>query len=335
MKVKSKKWIIYSAIAIVVIVAIIFLSGMFAKQKKSSEKIIRAINPMIGNINVFISTTGVVQPKNRVEIKPAINGRVDNILVVEGDKVKKGQILAWMSSEDRAALLDAARSQGAETLKYWEDVYKPTPLIAPIDGEVIVRGVEPGQSVTTATAVLVISDRLIVVAQVDETDIGKVQIGQNAIVGLDAYPDVKARGKVDHISYESKTVSNVTIYEVDIVTDRIPSVFRSGMTADVRIEEKNKRGIMLLPSDAVKRDSKGSYVLLSNGDKSKPLRQDVVTGVSDVNNIEIISGLNMKDKIVVETKKFIAPQRDSGGSTSPFMPMGPRPRTQQRSSSRH
>jgi len=53
-------------------------------------------------------------PENRIEIKPPIQGRIDQLLVDEGDTVKTGQTLAWMSSSDRAAVLDAARARGAE-----------------------------------------------------------------------------------------------------------------------------------------------------------------------------------------------------------------------------
>ena len=168
-------------------IVIIIVGAVFVfRHGESSEDSITEVHPDYCNIRAVISTTGDVEPQNRLELKPPIGGRVEEILVHEGDRVKVGQILAWMSSTDRAALLDAARSQGPEALKYWSEVYKPTPLISPIDGDVIVRAVEPGQTVTATTAVLVLSDRLIVNAQVDETDVGKVKVGQKAIVSLDA-----------------------------------------------------------------------------------------------------------------------------------------------------
>lgn len=91
----------------------------------------------------------------------------------------------------------------------------------------IVRAVEPGQTVTSVDAVIVLSDRLIVKAQVDETDIGRVKTGQKATVSLDAYPREEIGADVDHISYESKLVNNVTTYEVDILPGEVPAVFRT------------------------------------------------------------------------------------------------------------
>src|SRR5262249_53194260 len=145
------------------------------------------------------------------------------------------------------ALLDAARLQGgADSLKEWEDVYKPTALIAPIDGEVIVKAVNPGQTVTPTDDVIVLSDRLIVQAQVDETDIGKVKIGQTVDITLDAYPDIQLTATVNHIYYESKIVNNVTMYAVDLLPDHIPDVFRSGMSANVQIIQAQKDHVLLV-----------------------------------------------------------------------------------------
>src|SRR4051794_37657463 len=83
-----------------------------------------------GEMKITILSTGVVQPENRVDIKPPIAGRVEKVLVNEGDVVKKGQVIAWMSSTERAALLDAASARGEDELKQWEEMYKPTPILA-------------------------------------------------------------------------------------------------------------------------------------------------------------------------------------------------------------
>ena len=283
------------------------------------------ITPGRGNIEVFITTTGTVQPQNRLEMKPTISGRIEDILVREGDHVKKGNIVAWMSSTERAALLDAARSRGGETLRQWEDAYKPTPLIAPINGDVIVRAVEPGQSVTPNDPVVVLSDRLIVKAQVDETDIGRVKVGQNAFVSLDAYPGEKVMARVDHISYESKLINNVTIYEVDILPQKVPRVFRSGMTANVNIVEKVRRNVIRLPVDAIRREKEGIFVLVKENGQGKSTVRKVVTGLSDENFVEITSGLDEQDIVIVEKKNSVLPEKNAAGG-SPFMPSGRRAR---------
>jgi len=293
-----------------------FLKGRSGRSQEG-QKIVSA---HYGQIRETISTTATVLPKNRLEIKPPVGGRVEQVLVKEGDMVKTGQILAWMSSTDRAALLDAARGQGEAEYKKWVDVYKPIPLLAPIDGEVIVATTQPGQTITSADAVLVLSDRLIVRAQVDETDIGKVKLNQAALVTLDAYPDVRIEAAVDHVYYESTTVNNVTIYNVDLLPKKASVFFRSGMNANVDFIVQNKPHALLLPQAAIVKKGEQSFVLLQNADGGKPFEREVQTGLSDDKNIEITGGLKEEDQVVVEIKKFSLNRLKAG--SNPFMASG-------------
>lgn len=310
---------------LIFIAIFLIITGIFVLTKvmsRASNEIMQEVSPVIGNIQTVITSTATVQPQNRLEIKPSINGRVEKILVNEGAEVKEGQILAWMSSTERAALLDAAEAQGPEVVKYWEDVYKPTPLISPIDGEVIVSKDYPGQTVTTADSVIVLSDHLIVQAQVDETDVGKIRIGQEASVSLDAYTEIKITGKVNHIYYESLVVNNVNIYQVDILPDKVPDVFRSGMSATVNIVEEAKDNVLTLPVAAVKRTREGTHVLLGRGKGKKPEERKVELGISDDKNVEIVSGITSDDKVLIVTQKYKANTAKS--AVNPLNPMARR-----------
>lgn len=305
-------------IALAIIIALAVFAFIKIKSKGAGDEIIKEISPSMGTIQTFVSTTGTVLPKNRLEVKPPVAGRIESIEVKEGDKVKTGQILAWMSSTERAALLDAARGQGEASLKYWEQVYKPIPLLSPIDGEVIVATMQPGQTVTTVDAVIVLSDHLIVRAQVDETDIGKINTGQDATIALDAYPDTKIKAIVEHIYYESQTVNNVTIYSVDLLPEKVPLFFRSGMNATVDFIEETKKDILTLPVEAVHKDRDEDFVYVKQVDAKDPLKVRVTTGISDEKNIEITSGLSADDKVIIKTKKYALP--NSGSGTNPFLP---------------
>lgn len=309
---------------IILLCVILAAAGVwfFFGRAKKTEAPIKEVKPFYGRIESAITATGTVQPQNRLEVKPPIGGRIDKILVEEGQNVKVGDILALMSSTDRAALMDAARLQGEDAIKKWDDVYKQTPLLAPIDGEVIVKSVDPGQIVSAADPIVVLSDRLIVQAQVDETDIGKVKLGQDAVITLDAYPDIVTKGKVDHVYYESTIVSNVTIYKVDILPDKVPDVYRSGMSANVKIIRESKDNALLLPLDAVKQKNGKSMVFVREEPGQKPVRREVKTGLSDETNIEITDGLTVDDTVVQQTVKFSLPKSQSGG-TNPFMPSRP------------
>lgn len=316
---KAKSKIIFGILLLLAILAFVMLK---ISNKGANGEIIREISPSVGVIQTFISTTGTVLPKNRLEVKPPVNGRIESILVKEGEKVKIGQALAWMSSTERAALLDAAEGQGEDALKYWKQVYKPIALLASINGEVIVATTQPGQTVTTTDAVIVLSDHLIVRAQVDETDIGKIKLGQQAILSLDAYPDNKIKAGVEHIYYESKTVNNVTIYEVDLLPEEVPQFFRSGMNASIDFKAEGKEDALLLPVEAVYKGKNESYVLLKQEGAKDPIRRPVELGITDDKNYEILSGLTAKDVVIIRTKKYTLPSSNVG--SNPFSPFGQR-----------
>lgn len=273
------------------------------------------------DIRQTVLATGIVQPQNRLEIKPPIAGRAETILVKEGEEVRKGHILAWLSSTERAALLDAARAKGKEELAHWKEIYKPTPLVAPISGLIIARKVEPGQTVTANEAVLVMSDRLIVKAQVDETDVGQVKVGQKARITLDAYPNEKIFAEVDHIAFEAKTVNNVTTYEVEVVPKHIPEVMKSGMTANVNFVVNSKESVLVLPADAIRQEGKESYVLLPDtAATGAPGKQTVETGISDGRRIEIVSGLKEGDSVLIAAREFKL--KEGRGKDNPLNPFG-------------
>ncbi len=305
------------ALACVLIVAL-FVVLRIIRSDDSEQKLVPT-KPTRGDISLVVSTVGTVKPQNRLEIKPPINGRIEKILVTEGQTVKAGEVLALMSSMDRATLIDAAKLRGEAEYKYWTNAYKETPLIAPIDGVVIVRSVEPGQTVGTADAVLVLSDRLIVEADVDETDVGEIKIGQEAKISLDAYPEIKIGAVVDHKDYESQVVNNVTIYKVDILPDEIPEVFRSGMSANLAITVKESKDALLAPSGAIQRNGDKAFVMASSPSDAPMKKVEVETGIESEGQTEIVSGISESDTVYVTQRSFSAPKKKSNGST-PFMP---------------
>lgn len=312
---KSKIWVIPTVfIAVLVIVFLIPRSD----SKSKSKETVTIIRPQRGDIRLMISSPGTILPKNRLVIKPPVNGRIDSVLVSEGQKVKSGEILAWMSSTDRAALMDAARGKSEEAVKHWQEIYKPIALIAPIDGEVIVGTVQPGQTITSADDVIVLSDRLIVRAQVDETDIGKIKLGQEAVITLDAYSDVKIQASADHIYYESKTVNNVTVYEVDLNLKEVPEFFRSGMNTNVDFIVEKKDDVLLVPLDVIERRQGKAYVSLKANGPRDNSDKEVELGLTDDKNVEIISGLTVDEEIILKSKKYSATKNNGG--TNPFMP---------------
>ena len=294
----------------------------------------------LGDIEISVQATGSIQPENRLVVKPQIAGRVDEVLVQEGKPVKAGQILAWMSSNDRAALVDMARSQSPEEIKRWQDIYKPTPIIAPLGGILIAKQIERGQTIGTGDTVFVISDRLIVLAQVDETDLGKISLGQSVEIRVDAYSDQPVTGKVIRIAYESKQVNNVTIYEIRILPDSAPEFMRSGMTTSVKFTQDKKSNVTQIPvsfidrgavkevpSGEPKADSDSSKPLKS-GDKVRllvkasdqdlpPEEKEITIGINNGRFAEVTSGLS-EGAVILKAEQNGDPEKKSSNPFSPF-----------------
>lgn len=308
---KNKKIILL----IVLITVIAASAGLYLYKSNQNTVTYREVPVKRGDLVLKVQASGTVSPQNRLEIKPPIAGRIEEVLVKEGQVVKKGKILAWISSTERAALLDSVRTQGEKEIRKWEDLYKPTPVIAPIDGTIILRNVEAGQSFTNTDSIFTMADRLTVKAQVDETDIAQIKTGQSAVITLDAYPNEHVTGKVVHVAYDATVTNNVTTYLCDVLPDKVPDFMRSGMTANVSIEVSKKENVLKLPLTAVIQSQEGARVRIKNGDKFSVI--PVQTGSEDGKMIVIEEGLNDSDVVLVEETQKQFGQKTSG---SPFMP---------------
>ena len=306
-------WMRWTAVLILISAGTLFWSKHKAKGNKDQTES-RLVTAELGDIEETVESTGEVAPLNRVEVKPPIQGRIEKLLVDEGDKVKAGQILAWMSSSDRAAILDAARAKGPEELKKWEDTYKPTPLIAPLSGVVILRNTVVGQTVSTADILFALSDKLIVLARVDEVDIGRIAVGMPTRITLDSYPDQSITGHVASILYEGKNVSNVITYGVKIEPDTVPPFFRSQMTSNVSLIIAQKKNVLLIPAATLNENRLGEkQVFLPNGKKGKPNSHPVEVGLRGADKIEVLAGLQAGDQILIMSKRY-SPQKASASS---------------------
>ena len=292
----KKLLIIFGALALAGIIA--FLVFKPAKQQVDKEAVLEQ-----RNLRVEFRETGAVSPRNRLEIKPPFAGRIEQILVEEGNSVKRGQIIVWMSSSERAAMTDAARAMGEAEFERWQNIYKPTPIVAPMDGFIILRPKEPGQTITAADAVLVMADDLIVESNVDETDLRYIRIGDKLKMSLDAYPDETFEGIVEHIAYESKLLSNVTVYTVKIRPVQKPKVFRAGMTATITVTAESKDNAWSIPAAFITERGNKKTVTVKTGKNGNEafVTKNVVTGVTDGRYTEIVSGLSQGETVVTFT----------------------------------
>ncbi|MGB2807129.1 MAG: efflux RND transporter periplasmic adaptor subunit [Sedimentisphaerales bacterium] len=148
---------------------------------------------------------------------------------------------------------DARITQAKEALSY-------TTITSPIDGVVTRLNAEVGELVITGTmnnpgtVIMEVADlsQMLVVAQVDEADIGKLEVGQKATVHVDAFADRKFTGVVDSIALaHSMTWSNTKYYRTEILLENTEEKLYSGLTAHVDIETRKHTDILKVPTQAV------------------------------------------------------------------------------------
>ncbi len=226
-------------------------------------------------------------------------------------------------------------------------------IYSPIDGVVLSRAVEEGQTVaasfSTPTLFTIAKDltKMRVIAKVDEADIGSVKQGQRVTFTVDAYPNDVFDGQVTQVRLEATTTSNVVTYQVVVNAPNPNLKLKPGLTANITIFTMEKTGISVLQTKALnfKPDTKAmahnGFTVSENIQISKNLgenekivwQQDGKTirnkrikiGDSDGTNTEIISGITGTDQIITEMKTVSlseVPKSDSS-ETSPFMPKRP------------
>lgn len=310
---KNKKW------AWTALVIFILSGGIYwiTQKKEKPKTTYHEVQVKRTDFTDTILSTGSVAPENRLDIKSPVAGRIEKLLVQEGQHVKKGQILAWISSTERAAMLDSARAEGEKELSQWEGYYKPTPIYAPIDGVLILQNIWPGQSFLTSDAILTMSDRLTVKAQVDETDISKVKLGQSATILLDAYPDDKIEARVVHVAYDAKTINSVTTYIVDVLPKVVPKHMLSGMTANVTFILNQIKDSLMIPSEAISTENDQACVKLKPAHADdKPVCQKIEVGSANDTMTVVSSGLSENQIILVPDLKKLSPKADA--ASNPF-----------------
>ncbi|MCL5062450.1 MAG: efflux RND transporter periplasmic adaptor subunit [Nitrospiraceae bacterium] len=206
-------------------------------------------------------------------------------------------------------------SQAEAALKNAETNLRYTRILSPVDGIVISRNVDVGQTVAatfqTPTLFTIAQDltKMQIDTNVDEADIGKIKAGQDVEFTVDAYPDITFKGRVSQVRIAPIIVQNVVTYDVVIRVDNPEIKLKPGMTANVSIIVAGKNNVLKIHNAALRfrppetgKPSvfKGTGVWkLKNG---KPRRIEVTTGISDGNYTEIVSGeLKEGQEIIVES----------------------------------
>ncbi len=208
---------------------------------------------------------------------------------------------------------------------------KETKVYAPISGVVSELNVQVGRIVSSplnnvggGTSLLTLSDlsRIFVVASVDESDIGRIEVGQDVEVTADAFPNMEFDGKVIRIATKGTNTSNVVTFEVKIeVLGEGKDRLKPEMTANVDILIANRQSVLLLPSEAVQGTGEKRFVLLPAAPGQEPERRSVKTGEDDGIHVEIVEGLREGEEVLAAGDSESSPWTQSSQSNRPPMMM--------------
>ena len=249
-------------------------------------------------------------------------------------------------------IAEAGIAQTRGALRQAETNLKNSVIRSPVDGVVISRDVDVGQTVAasfqTPTLFTIAQDltKMQIETSVDEADISKARLGQTAAFTVDAYAERRFTGTVSQIRNAPITVQNVVTYIVVITVDNKDLLLKPGMTANVSIETGRSKEALKAPSAALRFKPRSDKDVKKDGDKAaekgkgsgkkggngpprqqvyilkdgKPHPVPVKTGLSDARSIEITEGeLKEGDEVIVE--QIDNSKKKSLGTGSP---MGPR-----------
>ncbi|GHT22987.1 hemolysin secretion protein D [Bacteroidia bacterium] len=319
---------------IVALFSIAFVSGCRNKKEAAAEKVIpvRVSAIVAENVSLGRHYVGTVEEAQSLSLSFSIPGNVDAVLVSEGEKVKKGKLLAILNRGNLQSAYDAALS----TLHQAQDGYdrlmqlhakgslpdikwvemqtdlqkaksteaiarknlEDSRLYAPRDGVVSRCSIGAGENVTPNAGVLnlIVVDRVKVKIPVPENEISAIRIGQPAQVTVSAAGNSVFHGKVEEKGVSANPVSHT--YAVRIGIDNSQWQLMPGMVGKVYLQESDARRIVA-PARTVQLSTDGRhFVWLAIGNTAR--QQFVQTGDLTANGVVINEGLQEGDRLITD-----------------------------------
>lgn len=345
--VKQKKWFLVVGLVIMVAGAGVMWQN---NSKKASATPQQTVKVERGDISSLVAATGSIQAVNSVDISSKITAQIKEVKVKENDHVTAGQVLVILEDTGLQAQVTQAQEKlnnaaikyernkrmngiGAASSQVLDDAsmeyniaqanydqvmssFNETVIKSPMDGIVIGKPLSPGamvaQGVSNPTVIMTVADmsKMQIEVQVDQTDIGKLVLGQKVNFTVDAYADKTFTGVVSNISKKPVTSSNVIYYAVTVDINSAENLLNPGMVARVSIIASESKNVLTLPLSAIRTDKNGKYVVVMD-QKGQTQNVPVTTGNMGEDRVEITSGVNEGDNVVVSQTQ----QGQSAGTT--------------------
>jgi len=235
---------------------------------------------------------------------------------------------AYLTAHASTVAAKSQVDQSAAALSLAETNLVYTRILSPVDGVVISRNVDIGQTVAasfqTPTLFVIAADltKMQIDTTVDEADISAVRSGQEAEFTIDAYPEETFKGVVGQVRNAAATVQNVVTYDVVVTVDNRELKLKPGMTAEVSIITSVVKNTLRIPNGALrfKPAEQGPPAAKPRGlgpavwveENGRPQRVPVKTGLSDGSFTELVSG-DLKEGQPVIIESLAKPSRQASG----------------------
>jgi len=229
-------------------------------------------------------------------------------LAVNKQQLGKANVITALAKLRQAqAQVSQARAQLAQK----EQEFRNSTIVSPIDGVVLSRDVEVGDAVSSilvlgssATLVMTLGDtrQVYVKGKVDESDIGKVYLGQPARIKVESYKDRTFSGKVTKISPMGVEKDNVTTFEVRVSINNPGGELKAAMTANAEIILEEHKGVLMIPEGAVIYDKDKKAFVEQPDPNAKDGKKKIAVnlGISNGAKAEVLGGLKEGDQVVLQ-----------------------------------
>lgn len=243
---------------------------------------VRSVEAVKKTLNDYVITNGEVESQSAVEVFPSMGGKVQQINVLLGSQVKKGDVIAKIDPSEPGTK------------------YALSPVEAPISGSIVSTPLKVGTKVTTNSAVTMIGDidNLQISASVPERYVSELKTGLKAEITVEAYPDVIFMATVSRVSpvVDAATRTKQVIMNFDKKDSRV----NAGMFAKVKLYTSKYSGKLVVPSDAIiTNDDDVSYLFVVNDDYTVS-RRTVKTGKAIDGMIQVTDNLVAGERVVYE-----------------------------------
>jgi len=217
-------------------------------------RVVAAITPVFADHAREIRVSGITGADKRAVLAARASGVISALPISKGDRVAAGDVVMTVEGADVTAAVDQAKA----TLASAELDLGYTTIYSPVNGTVVSRNVEEGQTVVasfqTPTLFVLAQDltRMQVIANVSESDIGGVTEGKSADFRVDAYPRESFHGIVTQVRNAPVSIQNVVTYDVIISVENPELKLKPGMTANITIVTARNEEALRAPNAALR-----------------------------------------------------------------------------------